>query len=76
MKSVVKQLTYNKAVIDFHTRTGLKTLEINRTHQHIKSYEDFSAWDVTDEEYYKIDNICDRIRDEMDNGNEVSYELD
>ena len=75
MKAIVKKLEEEQSIIDFHTETGVKKLEINVT-DHGYSYKDFSEWDITDDEYCKIEEIVDKIIDKMGHEDEIIYDLD
>jgi hypothetical protein len=75
MKSVVKKMLQDQSIIEFHTATGTKKLEINAT-TYGYSYEDFSQWNISDEEYYRIEEVVDRIIDEMSSEDELVYDFD
>ncbi|MGD7046982.1 hypothetical protein FZC83_01970 [Rossellomorea marisflavi] len=51
MKSTLKKLDGQQSLIEFQTSGGVNVLEINAT-EYGYTYEDFTNWDITDDEYY------------------------
>lgn len=75
MKATIKRMDEEILVIDFHTKNGVRTLEINATDTGYR-HEDFSNWDITDDEYYKIEEMVDNIGDMWMSDDEIVYDLD
>lgn len=72
MLYTVKKLETEHSIIEFYTRNGVMSLEINDS-KYGYSYEDYSDWDISDEEYYKIENLVDSIIDQMEIGSDTAY---
>ena len=64
MKVIVKKLTKEQALLEVETGSGIKLLEINKT-VHGYSYDDFGEWDITDNQYYQLEELVDSIIDRM-----------
>ncbi|WP_079516575.1 hypothetical protein [Rossellomorea marisflavi] len=75
MKSVVKKISEQQAIIEFHTNTGTKVLEINATNYGY-THEDFTDWDISDEEYYTMEDVVSRIADAMGSEDELIYDIE
>jgi hypothetical protein len=75
MKVTVKKLTKEQSLLEVKTGSGIKLLEINKT-EHGYSYDDFAEWDISDNQYYKLEELVDGIIDRMQDYDdlEVIYE--
>jgi len=76
MKTTIKKINELQSIIEVETKSGVMTLEINKTRAG-HSYNDFAEWDITDMQYYNLEKLVDDIIDKMkgDNVLEVSYEF-
>jgi hypothetical protein len=75
MKVVVKELTKEQSLLEVETKSGIKKLKIKKT-KFGHSYDDFSDWDITDNQYYKLEELVDSIIERMEGYEdlEVIYE--
>jgi hypothetical protein len=64
MKVIVKKLTKEQTLLEVETRNGIKLLDINKT-AYGYSYKDFTEWDITDNQYYQLEELIDNIIDRM-----------
>ncbi|ARC72551.1 MULTISPECIES: hypothetical protein [Bacillus] len=60
MKVRVKELNEDKAILEVHTTSGIKELVVSRT-QFGHSYDDFSSWDISDQNYYDLEDLVDNV---------------
>lgn len=76
MRIIVKKLTKEQSLLEAETRSGIKLLKINKT-PHGYSYNDFADWDISDNQYYQLEELVDGIIDMMQGYDdlEVIYEL-
>jgi hypothetical protein len=75
MKVTVKKLTKEQLLLEIETRSGNKELKIKKN-EFGYSYTDFSEWDISDNQYYKLEELVDGIIDRMKDYDdlEVIYE--
>jgi hypothetical protein len=75
MKVVVKELTKEQSLLEVETKSGIKKLKIKKT-EFGHSYDDFSDWDITNNQYYKLEELVDSIIEKMEGYEdlEVIYE--
>lgn len=64
MNVIVKKISFDESILEVYTKNGIKTLVVNKT-QYGHSYEDFAEWDITDEQYYALEDLIDYVIDEM-----------
>lgn len=65
MKITVKEMGFLKAVLELTSSKGKKfELVIEKT-ENGHAYEDFSEWDITDDEYYFLDDQMDSYVNQM-----------
>lgn len=64
MNVIVKKVTFDESILEVQTKSGIKTLVVNKT-QYGHSYDDFSEWDITDKQYYELEDLIDIVIDEM-----------
>lgn len=77
MNVKVKKVSFDESILEVYTKSGIKTLVINKT-QYGHSYEDFSEWDITDEQYYALEDLVDNVVERMRGQNKlnVSWECE
>ena len=75
MKVVVKNVNSNQSVIEVQTKSEVKELVISKT-PHGYSYDDFGEWEITDKQYYDLEELVDSVMDKMSGGSslDISYE--
>ncbi|MEK4283239.1 hypothetical protein [Ureibacillus sp. FSL K6-0165] len=75
MNVKVKKVSFDESVLEIYTKSGIKTLKITKT-QYGHSYEDFAKWDITDEQYYALEELVNNIIERMKNNSvlNVSWE--
>lgn len=71
----VKEVSEEKSVLEVKTKSGLKTLTISKT-QFGHSYEDFSNWEISDDNYYDLEELVDKIMDRMSNKSSLNVNYD
>lgn len=73
MKVIVKEVTFDKSVIEVETKSGTKQLVISRT-PYGHSYEDFAEWDISDKQYYDLEELVDSVTDRMSGSSSLDIE--
>lgn len=71
MNVKVKKLSFEQSVIEVETRSGIKELIINKTGVG-HAYEDFAEWDITDNQYYDLEDLVDDVIKRMDSGTSLN----
>jgi len=64
MRVIVKKLTKEQSLLEVETGSGVKVLEINKE-SFGYSYDDFAEWDITDNQYYQLQELVDNIINRM-----------
>lgn len=73
MNVQVIELSHEQAILNVETKTEIKALVINKT-EHGHSYDDFAGWEITDEQYYDLEKLVDRVIEKMENGSSLNVE--
>lgn len=60
----VEKITEEESVLKVKTNSGTKKITINKL-PHGYSYDDFAEWDITDEQYYALEDLVDNITEKM-----------
>jgi hypothetical protein len=64
MNVTVRKVSENETIIEVQTRNGIKDLSVTKT-QFGYSYKDFTDWDISDDEYYALEDLVDNIGDKL-----------
>jgi hypothetical protein len=64
MEVRVKKVSAEESTLEVETESGVKDLVITKT-DFGHSYEDFAEWDITDEQYYALEELVDNVIDRM-----------
>lgn len=64
MEVRVKKVSAEESILEVETESGVKDLVITKT-DFGHSYEDFAEWDITDEQYYALEELVDNVIDRM-----------
>lgn len=64
MEVRVKKVSAEESTLEVETESGVKDLVITKT-DFGHSYEDFAEWDITDEQYYALEELVDYVIDRM-----------
>lgn len=69
----VRKISDEQTIIKVQTNNGIKDLTINKT-EFGWSYTDFAEWDISDEQYYDLEELVDNIGNEI-NGKRSSLNV-
>jgi hypothetical protein len=64
MKVTIRKASDNETIIEVQTRNGIKDLVLTKT-EHGYSYKDFSDWDISDDNYYDLEDLVDNLGHKM-----------
>lgn len=67
----VKKISFEESILEVETKSGIKELVINKTDLG-HSYEDFAEWDITDEQYYALEDLVDDVINRMSGNSELN----
>lgn len=67
----VKEVSFEKSILEVETKSGVKELVISKT-AHGHSYEDFAEWDITDNQYYELEELVDSVITKMSGHSELN----
>lgn len=73
MNVKVKKVSLEQSIIEVATRSGVKELVINKT-PHGHSYNDFAEWDITDQQYYDLEELVDNVMEQMKGNSSLNVE--
>lgn len=65
MRITVKEMGFLKAVLELTNSKGKKFELIIKKTEHGHAYEDFSEWDISDDEYCFLDDQMDSYVNQM-----------
>lgn len=71
MNVKVKKISFEESVLEVETRSGVKNLVITKTELG-HSYNDFAEWDITDEQYYDLEELVDNVISQMSGKNSLN----
>lgn len=69
----IKKVSFEESIIEVETKSGTKTLTIEKTAVG-HAYEDFTDWDISDRQYYDLEELVDSVIDRM-RGNSSSLNV-
>lgn len=77
MNVKIKKVTFEQSVIEVETRSGIKIISIDKTGSG-HSWDDFTDWDITDQQYYDLEEVVDGVMRQMEGTSSlnVTYELE
>ena len=61
----VIELSNEQAILNVETKTEAKVLVISKT-EHGHSYDDFADWEITDKQYYDLEELVDSVIEKME----------
>lgn len=71
MNVKVKKISFEESILEVETKSGIKQLVISKTELG-HSYEDFAEWDITDEQYYALEDLVDDVINRMSGHSELN----
>lgn len=75
MNVKVKKMSFEESILEVETRSGVKELVIKKEELG-HSYSDFADWDITDNQYYELENFLDDLIEKMSGRSELSVSWD
>jgi hypothetical protein len=64
MNVTIRNVSDNETIIEVQTRNGIKDLVLTKT-THGYSYKDFTDWDISDDNYYDLEELVDNLGRKM-----------
>lgn len=71
MNVKVKKVSFEESILEVETRSGVKELIISKT-EYGHSYEDFAEWNITDNQYYELEELVDNVITKMSGHSELN----
>ena len=71
MNVKVKKISIEESILEVETISGIKELVISKT-KHGHSYDDFSEWDITDKQYYELEDLVGDVIARMSGHSELN----
>ncbi|MGR6115868.1 hypothetical protein ACTHHL_04655 [Aeribacillus composti] len=75
MNVTIKKISFEESILEVETKSGIKELVINKTGSGY-SYKDFAEWDITDEQYYALEDLVDDVINLMSGHSELNVFYD
>ncbi|MFB7140797.1 hypothetical protein ACFCYN_14180 [Gottfriedia sp. NPDC056225] len=64
MNVTIRKVSEEQTIIEVQTRNGIKELPITKT-EFGYSYPDFAEWDISDKNYYDLEELVDNLGDKL-----------
>ena len=71
MNVKVKKISIEESILEVETISGIKELVISKT-KYGHSYDDFGKWDITDKQYYELEELVDYVIARMSDDSELN----